>query len=537
MEKTNEKIKIKNGNDYFAGLDVSTQGCKLLVIDFDQKETILLDSINYDIDLPQYNTENGTRKNAGFGVSESDPNMWIDAIHILFTRMKQKIKEKIANIRAISVSGQQHGLVTLTKEGDLSRPYSKLWNDFSTAEECEIITEKVGGKESMIKEIANTQRTGYTAPKILHIIRHEPENYKKTSTVLLVHNYINWVLTGGKDGGIIVMEPGDVSGSALWDPVRRTWSKKVIDAIDPELIDKLPPVKDSREFLGPIGKTFVEKYGFSKDCQIASGSGDNMMGAIGTGNYREGVVTISLGTSGTAYTFMKKPYIDPDGEIACFCDATGNYLPLLCISNMANGYEAFLRIYNLNHDQFNELAKKTEAGNGGKILCPWYEGERTPDLPEATPIYFGFTMEDFKPETLARAVLEGHVLNLFEGFQKLPVNPKEIRLTGGISKSPLWRETIANIFNCEVVPVLGEGAALGAALHAAWSYYKNKSISEIADPFIKLDESQRIKPNPSLVERYNILKQIYIAVSRRIRNLDADNPFKLFKKYINKYCQ
>ncbi len=351
----------------------------------------------------------------------------------------------------------------------------------------------------------------------------------------MVHNYINWILTGGSSSGIASMEPGDVSGSALWDPVRRAWSKKVIEAIDPNLFEKLPLVKESREFLGPIGKEFITKYGFSKECLIASGSGDNMMGAIGTGNFKEGVVTISLGTSGTAYTFMKKPYVDPDGEIASFCDATGNYLPLLCISNLANGYELYLQTYNISHEQFNTIIKDTYPGNGGKILCPWYEGERTPDLPEAAPIYFGFRPQDFNKTTLARAILEGHIMNLYEGFLKLPVNPKEIRLTGGISKSPVWREVIANIFNCEVVPVLGEGAALGAAIHAAWSYYKHQSIEDIASSFIEFDEPNRIKPDPKLVDRYNDFKKIYLAVSKRIRGKDAGNPFKYFKEFVERY--
>jgi sugar (pentulose or hexulose) kinase len=260
-----------------------------------------------------------------------------------------------------------------------------------------------------------------------------------------------------------------------------------------------------------------------------------MMGAIGTGNYKEGVVTVSLGTSGTAYSFMKKPYVDPEGEIACFCDATGNYLPLLCISNLANGYEAFLQNHNISHEEFNKIIKGTPPGNGGKILCPWYEGERTPDLPEAAPIYFGFTTKDLNEKTIARAIVEGHIMNLYEGFLKLPVKPKEIRLTGGISKSPVWREVIAHIFNCEVVPVLGEGAALGAAIHAAWSYYKDKDIEEIASPFIEIDESNRIKPDLKLVERYNEFKKIYLAVSKRIRGLEAENPFKLFKNYLEKF--
>jgi xylulokinase len=516
----------------FAGLDVSTQSAKLVVIDTDQRAVIFTSSMNYDKDLPHFHTIQGTRKNrenGEVGVSESDPNMWIEAVHLLFKSLSKQ-SSIIPSIKGISVSGQQHGLVTLTAEGDLSRPYSKLWNDFSTTEECILLTENIGGKDNMIQQIGNTQRPGYTAPKILHMVRHEPEKYEQTATILLVHNYINWVLTGGKQGGIIAMEPGDVSGSALWDPMSKTWATEILTAISPNLRDKLPEVTESRKPIGTIGKEFVETYEFAEGCVIASGSGDNMMGAIGTGNYKEGIVTISLGTSGTAYTCMKAPFIDVDGEIACFCDALGNYLPLLCISNLANGYEAILQQFDLDHKAFNAIIDSTKPGNRGRVLLPWYEGERTPDLPEAAPIYFGFQLDDFNRETLCRAVLEGHVMNLYEGFIKLPVKPMEIRLTGGISQSRVWRETIANIFNCSVIPVLGEGAALGAALHAAWAYFPRKSIADIADPFILLDEQQRADPTTDVanVEAYKNLKKLYLALSKKIRGLPGDNPFQIF---------
>ncbi len=163
----------------FAGLDVSTQSCKLIVIDIETQKIFFDSSVNYDHDFPEYRTENGVIQNKGFGISESDPKMWVDAINALFQQLS-KVSSLISDIRAISVSGQQHGLVTLTSKGKLSRPYSKLWNDFSTQEECKILTEKIGGKKSMIESISNTQRTGYTAPKILHLFRNEPERYQRT---------------------------------------------------------------------------------------------------------------------------------------------------------------------------------------------------------------------------------------------------------------------------------------------------------------------------------------------------------------------
>ncbi len=161
-----------------------------------------------------------------------------------------------------------------------------------------------------------------------------------------------------------------------------------------------------------------------------------MYGAVGTGNVKEGIVTISLGTSGTAYTFLKKPYVDPTGEIAGFCDSTGHYLPLLCVSNLANGYNEILKLYNLSHQDFTEIIRKSPVGNNGRMIAPWYVGERTPDVPNGTPVYFGFALNDLnQKEVVCRGVLEGHLFNLYDGFKRMPVNPSEIRLTGGISRS------------------------------------------------------------------------------------------------------
>jgi xylulokinase len=310
----------------FAGIDVSTQGSKLVIIDWTNKSVLYVDSIQYDRDLPFYGTMNGIIPNENKGVSESDPLMWIAAVELLLERAN-KNSIPLKNVKAISVSGQQHGLVALDKNGELSRPTSKLWNDFSTQEECDLLTQKVGGEDQMIAEIGNTQRTGYTASKIYNMFRHEKDAYDKTEIFLLVHNYINWYLTGG----VAVMEPGDTSGTALWNPIKQTWSNNVISSISEDLKSKLPDVKPATQFIGIISAAIAKRFGFSLECKIGAGSGDNMYGAVGTGNIKPGIVTVSLGTSGTAYTFMKKPYVDQDGEIACFCDSTGHSLPLLCI--------------------------------------------------------------------------------------------------------------------------------------------------------------------------------------------------------------
>ena len=515
----------------FAGIDSSTQSTKLLVIDYDTEQVVYKDAVNYDDDLPQYNTKNGVIQGLGEGVSESDPMMWIEALEILFSRL-QHSAIPMEKIKSISVSGQQHGLVSLDAEGNLTRPRSKLWNDFSTQEECDLLTKAVGGMDNMIAEVGNSQRTGYTAAKIFFMARHEAEAFAKTTTFFLVHNFINWYLTGAKDGGIRIMEPGDTSGMALWHPGKKTWSKKVMDAISPDLQNKIPPLKPSDQSIGFVGKSLVEKYGFAPDCTIDAGSGDNMYGAVGTGNVEPGIVTISLGTSGTAYTFLENAYIDPLGEIAAFCDSTGHHLPLLCVSNLANGYNQVLEQFHLTHAEFNEIVKDVPIGNKGRLLIPWYMGERTPDVPQASPVYFGFGLDEFTRENLARAVLEGHILNLYDGFRKMPVQAKEIRLTGGLAQSEAWRQTIADIFEAETVPVEGEGAALGAALHAAWVYMKENGtelkLADVVRPFVTFNENKRKKPDPENMKIYRQQKQVFQALSLRARGqLSAADPFAL----------
>ncbi|HSG81500.1 MAG TPA: FGGY family carbohydrate kinase [Gemmatimonadota bacterium] len=514
----------------FAGLDVSTQSTKLVVIDPATGEVVHIDRIEYDRDLPRYGTEEGAVAGLGEGVSESDPRMWTEAVDTLLGRLREA-GVAAHRIRCISVSGQQHGLVALAADGSLARPRAKLWNDFSTLEECQILTDAVGGPEAMIEEVGNTQRTGYTAPKILHLKRHEPENYARAHVLLVVHNYINWHLTGGAAGGIAVLEPGDTSGMALWHPGLRQWSRVVIDAIDPALPGKLPPLQPADRSIGNVGSALAARFGLAPECRIDAGSGDNMYGAVGTGNIEPGMVTVSLGTSGTACTILEEPFIDPTGEIAAYCDSTGRYLPLLCVSNMANGYNAVLEHFDLTHEEFDDIVRRTPPGNGGRVLIPWYEGERTPDLPLAAPGYFGFDLPDFMPEVLCRAVLEGHVMNLYEGSVSLPVTPREIRLTGGLANSPSWCQTIADVFDAETVPVQGEGAALGAAIHAAWVWYREegdeRGLEGVARPFVVLDEARRARPDPQQRATYEVLRRLYRAVSRRLRGLEGEDPFAL----------
>ncbi len=275
----------------------------------------------------------------------------------------------------------------------------------------------------------------------------------------------------------------------------------------------------------------ADRFGLPGECRVDAGSGDNMYGAVGTGNIQAGIVTVSLGTSGTAYTFLDEPFIDPTGEIAAFCDSTGHHLPLLCVSNMANGYRALREEHGISHEEVDELFFQTRPGSGGRLIIPWYEGERTPDLPTAAPLYFGFGLSDFHPEFLSRPLVEGHVMNLFDAFSRLPVTPTEIRVTGGLSRSPAWCQAIADVFGADAVPVRGEGAPLGAAIHAAWVWLQEngqgRTLLEVSAPFVTLEEAARRTPDPAHRHAVELMFRLYRSLNRRVRGLDGEDPFSL----------
>jgi len=516
----------------FAGFDVSTQGCKLVVIDAGAGEVVHQDAVVYDRDLPHYDTLNGVIRDLPPGVSESDPRMWIEAVELLLGRLSLGVDP--GKLRAISVAGQMHGLVALAANGALARSRSKLWNDFSTQPECGILTDLAGGPASMIVAVGNSQRTGYTAPKIVHMIRHEPEAYARTATFLVVHNWVNWHLTGGKESGVAVMEPGDAAGTALWSPATGQWAEALIKAIDPTLRRRLPPVRPADRTIGTVGVDLAARHGLDPACRVDAGSGDNMYGALGTGNFEPGMLTVSLGTSGTAATIFAEPWIDPTGEIACYGDPTGHFLSLLCVSNMANAYNAVRRRFDMDHDAFDAAAASAPPGNDGRLLVPWIDGERTPDLPLATPIAFGIRLEDDGPAALCRAAVEGGVLNLHAGSTRLPVKASEIRLTGGLAASPTWRQTIADVFEMETVPVAGEGAALGAAIHAAWVWARESgrevALADLVDVFVRPDESMRARPRREAVATHRIQKRLFAALTSRVRGLEGEDPFELRAK-------
>ena len=414
-------------------------------------------------------------------------------------------------MKGIGVSGQQHGFVPLDENDEVIRP-AKLWCDTATMAECDEIIHKIGGLNQTIEAVGNGIPAGFTASKILWLKNHEPENYEQLETILLPHDYINFWLTGNK-----TMEYGDASGTALLDVRNRVWSNSAINAIDPRVAEMLPKLINADDIAGTLREELANEFGLGNDVIVSSGGGDNMMGAIGTGNVKAGVVTVSLGTSGTIYACSSHPVIDPKGEVAAFCDSTGKWLPLVCTMNVTVATEMVRERFNLSHEELSNAVASAPAGNDGLMLIPFFEGERTPNVPDGTGVYFGLRDQTFSIPHFARAAMEGTTLGLNYGlnrFRELGITPTEIRATGGGAKSKVWRQIMADVFNAEVVCTISEeGGAVGAAIQAVWAYHKHTGIAanieDLCDKFLALDESTRAIPNAANVAHYKQMQKLH----------------------------
>jgi xylulokinase len=509
-------------SEFFLGLDAGTQSTKTVAVEGQAGKVIGSSTTAYEL-IP----------GLAPGHKEQDPQVWLDAADETIRAVLAQARAAgypADALRGLGVSGQQHGFVPLDENDRVIRP-AKLWNDTSTAPECEEIMAAVGGRERFIELTGNALPPGFTASKILWLKKHEPHNFARLRTVLLPHDYINFWLTGVKR-----MEHGDASGTALMDVRRRVWAKPVLKAIDAGLEGMLPPLEHSAKPQGTLREELKARWEITGDVLVSSGGGDNMMGAIGTGNVSPGIVTVSLGTSGTIYACSDMPVIDPLGEVAAFCDSTGHWLPLVCTMNVTVATEMVCAALGLDHAGLARAATQAPAGSDGLLLVPFFEGERTPNCPEGTGVFFGARPATFDAPHLARAAMEGATLGLNYGLSRmreLGIEPREIRATGGGAKNAVWRQILADVFNAPVVCLnQEEGAAYGAAIQAKWSCENRAwagaaacqsgdraatppahpsalALRDITDCFLRPDESTRALPNPAAVARYRDLQELF----------------------------
>ena len=494
-----------SADQLFIGIDSGTQGTKGVV--FSRKEGRILAEAYCDHQIIE---------NIG-GRREQEPGWWIAACSTVIGCLLKECKKSRDEMCAIGVSGQQHGMVPLDAKGEVIRP-AKLWCDTETSPQCDQIIERIGSPEKVIELIGNSIAAGFTASKILWIKQHEPQNYERFATVLLPHDYINYWLTGERK-----TEFGDASGTAYLDVKTRTWSDEILNAIDEsgKLQSCLPDLIPSNAPAGTIKTNIAEQFQLRSDILVSAGGGDNMMAAIGTGNVTPGIVTTSLGTSGTIYSFSDQPVVDPKGELAAFCSISGGWLPLVCTMNVTVATELTRNLLGLSISELNQLASSAAPGAEGILLLPYFNGERTPALPDAKAVFYGLTSINYNAANMARSSMEGATLGLRYGLDVLKrqgIVPAEIRLVGGGAKSHLWRQMVADIFDCPVVcPQYSEAGAVGAALQAMWCYLRQKegdvAISELTDRYIALDESTRAVPDESSAVRYAEIYQKYLKLN------------------------
>ncbi|WP_020683192.1 xylulokinase [Marinobacterium rhizophilum] len=485
----------------YLGVDCGTQGTKVVILDPDLGALRGEGYATHEL----ISEANGRR--------EQEPSWWVDAFRRAYRMALAQAGIDSRAIRAVGVSGQQHGLVALDSAGQVIRP-AKLWCDTETAPQNAELLERLGGEQGSMEQLGLVLATGYTLSKLLWLKQNESENFDRIAHILLPHDYLNYWLSGE-----IATECGDASGTGYFDIRSRKWAPQVLGLVDStgRLENALPPLLEAQQAVGRVRPEIARELGLGNDVLVASGGGDNMMGAIGTGNIRDGVVTLSLGTSGTLYACSDRAPQQLHPQLAPFCSSSGGWLGLICTLNLTGAANAVREMFGLDLAQFNAEAARAPIGAGGITMLPFLSGERVPALPEATGSLLGLNMQNLSAANFCRAVLEGTTFGLRYGLDLLRnagIESRDIRLIGGGAKSPLWRQMVADVMNARVLcPEIGEAAALGGAIQAAWCDLnragQNTSLESLCDRFVAFDDAGAVEPVAKDVQAYEAAYNIY----------------------------
>ena len=485
----------------YLGIDCGTQGTKALVLDADSGRVLGEGSARHSL----ISGANGRR--------EQQPSDWLAAFEQASHAALNAAGINGEQILAIGVSGQQHGLVLLDEQGEVLRP-AKLWCDTESTEQNQRLLDYLGGEAGSLERLGVAIAPGYTVSKLLWTQEQHPDVFARIAHILLPHDYLNYWLSGR-----CCSEYGDASGTGYFDVRRRCWDTALLEHIDPSgrLVAALPELVESGRCLGPLRPQVAQRLGLNPRALVASGGGDNMMGAIGTGNIRPGAITMSLGTSGTLYAYAEQPQVSPHPQVASFCSSSGGWLPLICTMNLTNATGAIQQLLELDLASFGALVAQAPIGAEGVLMLPFLNGERVPALPNASASLFGMTSDNLTRANLCRAVVEGTSFGLRYGLDLLRasgIESRSIRLIGGGAKSPIWRQIVADIMATPLVcPRHTEAAALGAAIQAAWSLAREQGrdtgLDELCATCVGLDASSETLPDPERSVRYERVYQRY----------------------------
>ncbi len=460
-----------------AGVDSSTQSCKVVIRDAVTGQLVREGRATHP---------DGT---------EVNPAHWVTALDTAIAAAGG-----LADVEAISIGGQQHGMVALDSDGKVIRD-ALLWNDTRSADAAKALNSEMGGDAEIAKQVGSVLVASFTATKLRWLADSEKDNAAKVAGVALPHDWLSWQLQHAKgealDFSKLFSDRSEASGTGYFDPTTSQYRRDILArALRTEREINLPKIISPSQFGGttPTG------------IPIAPGAGDNAAAALGI-QAQAGDVVVSLGTSGTAFAVSETATHDSSGEVAGFADATGRFLPLVCTLNAARILDAATRILGKTHDEVGSLALSAKAGANGLSLLPYFEGERTPNRPTATGVFGGMNLNNSNAADIARAMVEGMLCGLVDAvdaLEKLGVNVKRIILIGGAAKNPAVSQIAAALFGREVlVPPAGEYVANGAARQAAWALLGGDSA-----PIWDLGKIEKVSATatPEVVERYRTLR-------------------------------
>jgi xylulokinase len=502
------------------GIDIGTSGTKTLAID-ETGRILAAASAEYPCSHPRP------------GWSEQDPEHWWQATVQTVRNVLAAGKLRPADIAGMGLSGQMHGSVFLDQSGRVIRP-ALLWNDQRTAAECREIEEKAGGREALIRMVANPALTGFTAPKLLWLRNNEPRNWDNVRQVLLPKDYIRYRLTG-----TYATEVSDASGTLLLDVANRRWSRPLLDRLD---IDSalLPVCHESEEVSAKLSEQGAKATGLSVATPVVGGGGDQPAGAVGNGIVRQGVVSATMGTSGVVFAHADHVGFDPLGRLQRGCHAVKGAWHVMGVVLAAGGSfqwfrnelgkaEVALAKERGDDPYFLLTAEAALAGVGaeGLFFLPYMTGERTPHFdPDAKAAWIGLTVRHGRPHMI-RSLLEGATFAMrdsLELIREMGVAIDQIRVSGGGARNALWRQIQADTYGSDVHTLNStEGPAFGAALLAQVGTGGFASVPEACDATIRLVETTSVDPKArgQYDRAYTVFRQLYQDLRASFQNISG----------------
>jgi xylulokinase len=460
-------------NQLIAGVDSSTQSVKIVIRAADTGELVREGRAPHP---------DGT---------EVDPIHWKNALDNAIAQAGG-----LADVSAISVGGQQHGMVALDESGEVIRP-ALLWNDTRSASQAESLNSEMGGNQAIADAVGSVLVASFTGSKVRWMAENEKKNADRVHSIALPHDWLSWQLQGGKDFSKLFTDRSDASGTGYFDPKSSTYRRDILaKALLSDREIHLPTIIAPSTFGGTT----------SVGIPIAAGAGDNAAAALGV-QAEPGDVVISLGTSGTAFAVSTTSTHDSSGAVAGFADASGRFLPLVCTLNAARIFDAATTILGKTHDEVGVLALSSIPGAHGLTLLPYFEGERTPNRPTATGVFSGMNIANSNPADIARAMIEGMLSGLADAvaaLEDLGVDIKRVLIIGGAAKNPAVGQIASALFGRPVlIPPAGEYVADGAAKQAAWAL-----LGGATPPVWDLGKAMHIEAvaTPAVLEKYRILR-------------------------------